>query len=199
MKPSLRILGRRRQGRGDAQGERVPERVHRRRDEGAPRLRVEVAPVRAEEREERGRRRGAVPGAEAGGGAEHGGDVGEARAPAGLEEPALEDQGLAERRRDQAVEELRRRGEPRRVEGQGARRRAQRQGHEDGLEDGHARADGDGGPPGQDKSANLPTLEARISVVLRSFRLFFGRAITSRSALDAWILSLERSRAAPSR
>ena len=36
--------------------------------------------------------------------------------------------------------------------------------------------------------------KAPISVVLHSFRLIFGRAIISRSALEAWMLSLERSR-----
>ena len=39
--------------------------------------------------------------------------------------------------------------------------------------------------PGQEKSAKFPTFEAHISVVFHSFRLIFGRAIISPSALDA--------------
>ena len=53
--------------------------------------------------------------------------------------------------------------------------------------------------PGQEKSSKFPTLEAHISVVFHSFRLIFERAIISRSALDAWMLSLEQSRAEHSR
>ena len=53
---------------------------------------------------------------------------------------------------------------------------------------------------GQEKGAKFPTSKAPISVVFRSFRLTFGRAIISRSALDAWMLfSPERARAEHSR
>ena len=52
---------------------------------------------------------------------------------------------------------------------------------------------------GQQKRAKFPTSKAHISVVFRSFRLIFGRAIISRSALDAWMLFPERARAEHSR
>ena len=45
------------------------------------------------------------------------------------------------------------------------------------------------------KSAKFPTLEAHISVIFHSSRLIFGRAIISRSALEAWMLFPERARA----
>ncbi|KAH8096182.1 alpha-N-acetylglucosaminidase [Aureococcus anophagefferens] len=38
---------------------------------------------------------------------------------------------------------------------------------------------------GQDKRANFPTSKAHISAVFHSFRLIFGRAIISRSGLEA--------------
>ena len=57
------------------------------------------------------------------------------------------------------------------------------------------RARGERREPGQEKSAKFPTLEAHISVVFHSFRLIFGRAIISRSGLDAWMLFPERARA----
>jgi hypothetical protein len=44
---------------------------------------------------------------------------------------------------------------------------------------------------GQRKGAKFPT---PISAVFHYFRLIFGRAIISRSALEAWMLFLERSR-----
>ena len=53
-------------------------------------------------------------------------------------------------------------------------------------------------PPGQDKRAKFPTSKPHISAVFHSFRLIFGRAIISRSALDAWMLSW-RARAERSR
>ena len=49
--------------------------------------------------------------------------------------------------------------------------------------------------PGQEKSAKFPTSKAPISADFHSFRLIFGRAIISRSALEAWMLFLERARA----
>ena len=49
--------------------------------------------------------------------------------------------------------------------------------------------------PGQEKGEKFPTLEARISVDFHSFRLILGRAIISRSALDAWMFFPERARA----
>ena len=39
--------------------------------------------------------------------------------------------------------------------------------------------------PGQDKRAKFPTSKAPFSVVFRSFRLIFGRAIISRNGLEA--------------
>ena len=41
---------------------------------------------------------------------------------------------------------------------------------------------------GRKRVRNSPTLEAPISVDFRSFRLIFGRAIISRSVLEAWML-----------
>ena len=41
------------------------------------------------------------------------------------------------------------------------------------------------------KGAKFPTSKAPISAVSHSFRLIFGRAIISRSALDAWMLGLD--------
>ena len=52
---------------------------------------------------------------------------------------------------------------------------------------------------GQQKSAKFPTSKAPISVVFHSFRLIFGRAIISRSALEACMLFPERARAKHSR
>ena len=52
---------------------------------------------------------------------------------------------------------------------------------------------------GQDKRAKLPTSKAPISAIFHSFRLIFGRAIISRSALEAWVLFPERARAEHSR
>ena len=49
--------------------------------------------------------------------------------------------------------------------------------------------------PGRHKRATCPTSKAPISAVFHSFRLIFGRAIISRSALEAWMLFPERSRA----
>jgi len=49
--------------------------------------------------------------------------------------------------------------------------------------------------PGQEKGAKFPTSKALISVVFHSFWLIFGRAIIPRSALEAWMLFLERARA----
>ena len=49
--------------------------------------------------------------------------------------------------------------------------------------------------PGQQKRAKFPTSKAPISAVFHSFRLIFGRAIIPRSALEAWMLFLERVRA----
>ena len=53
--------------------------------------------------------------------------------------------------------------------------------------------------PGRDKRATFPTSKARRSAAVRSFRPRFGRAIVSRSGLDAWTLLPERARAARSR
>ena len=52
---------------------------------------------------------------------------------------------------------------------------------------------------GQQKRAKFPTSKAPISAVFRSFRLIFGRAIISRSALEAWVLFPKRARAENSR
>jgi len=52
--------------------------------------------------------------------------------------------------------------------------------------------------PGQEKGAKFPNFKGS-SVVFRSFRLIFGRAIISRSALDAWVLFPKRARAEHSR
>jgi hypothetical protein len=49
------------------------------------------------------------------------------------------------------------------------------------------------------RGANFPTSKAPLSAVFYSFWLLFGRAITSRSGLEAWMLFLERARAARSR
>ena len=49
--------------------------------------------------------------------------------------------------------------------------------------------------PGQEKRAKFPTSKAPISAVSHSFRLIFGRAIISRSALEAWVLFPKRARA----
>ena len=49
--------------------------------------------------------------------------------------------------------------------------------------------------PGQEKGAKFPTSKAPISVVFRSFRLIFGRAIISRNGLEAWMLFPKRARA----
>ena len=48
---------------------------------------------------------------------------------------------------------------------------------------------------GREKGANFPTSKAPRSAGFHSFRLIFGRAIIPRSALEAWMLSLERARA----
>ena len=53
--------------------------------------------------------------------------------------------------------------------------------------------------PGQEKGAKFPTSKAPLSAVFHSFRLIFGRAIVSRSALEAWVLFPKRARAAHSR
>ena len=53
--------------------------------------------------------------------------------------------------------------------------------------------------PGQQKRAKFPTSKAHISAVSHSFRLIFGRAIISRSGLEAWVLFPERARAEHSR
>jgi len=53
--------------------------------------------------------------------------------------------------------------------------------------------------PGREKSAKCPTSKAPLSAVFHSFRLIFGRAIISRSALEAWVLFPERARAEHSR
>ena len=53
--------------------------------------------------------------------------------------------------------------------------------------------------PGQQKGAKFPTSKAPISVVFRSFRLIFGRAIISRNGLEAWTFFPERARAEHSR
>jgi hypothetical protein len=52
---------------------------------------------------------------------------------------------------------------------------------------------------GRDKSAKFPTSQAPLSAVFHSFRRIFGRAIISRSGLDAWMLFPERARAEHSR
>ena len=52
---------------------------------------------------------------------------------------------------------------------------------------------------GREKGATFPPSKAPISAGFHSFRLFFGRAIILRSALEAWMLSLERARAEHSR
>ena len=56
-----------------------------------------------------------------------------------------------------------------------------------------------GGSPGREKGAKSPTSKAPLSAVPHSFRLIFGRAIISRSALEARMLFLERARAEHSR
>ena len=48
---------------------------------------------------------------------------------------------------------------------------------------------------GRQARATLPTSQAPSSTVVRSFRPILGRAIISRSALDAWMFFLERARA----
>jgi hypothetical protein len=48
--------------------------------------------------------------------------------------------------------------------------------------------------PGRDKGATFPTSKAPRSAAVRSFRPRFGRAIVSRSGLDAWTLLPERAR-----
>ena len=53
--------------------------------------------------------------------------------------------------------------------------------------------------PGQQNGAKFPTSKAHISAVFHSFRLIFGRAIISRSGLEAWVLFSERARAEHSR
>ena len=52
---------------------------------------------------------------------------------------------------------------------------------------------------GQQKRAKFPTSKAPFSAVFYSFRLIFGRAIISRSGLEAWMLFWERARAEHSR
>ena len=52
---------------------------------------------------------------------------------------------------------------------------------------------------GQQKGATFPTSKAHISAIFHSFRLTFGRAIISRSALEAWVLFPKRARAEHSR
>jgi hypothetical protein len=52
---------------------------------------------------------------------------------------------------------------------------------------------------GQDKRAKFPTSKAPSSAIFYSFRLIFGRAIISRSGLEAWMLFPERARAEHSR
>ena len=52
---------------------------------------------------------------------------------------------------------------------------------------------------GRETGATFPTSKAPLSVAFHSFRLIFGRAIISRSALDARMLFLERARAEHSR
>ena len=47
--------------------------------------------------------------------------------------------------------------------------------------------------------AKFPTSKAPISAVFHSFRLIFGRAIIDRSALEAWMLFLERAQTEHSR
>ena len=69
--------------------------------------------------------------------------------------------------------------------GGGPQAQAQRDARDEGLE--RAR-------PGQEKSAKFPTSKAPLSVVFHSFRLILGRAIISRSALDARMLFPERAR-----
>ena len=53
--------------------------------------------------------------------------------------------------------------------------------------------------PGQEKRVKFPTSKAPISAVFHSFRLILGRAIISRSALEAWVLFPKRARAEHSR
>jgi pre-mRNA-splicing factor SYF1 len=53
--------------------------------------------------------------------------------------------------------------------------------------------------PGQHKRAKFPTSKPHISAVFHSFWLIFGRAIISRSGLEAWMLLSERARAEHSR
>ena len=53
--------------------------------------------------------------------------------------------------------------------------------------------------PGQDKGAKFPTSKAPISADFHSLWLIFGRAIISRSVLEAWMLFPERARAEHSR
>ena len=53
--------------------------------------------------------------------------------------------------------------------------------------------------PGQHKRAKFPTSKAPISAIFHSFWLIFGRAIISRSGLEAWMLFPERARAEHSR
>ena len=47
--------------------------------------------------------------------------------------------------------------------------------------------------PGQQKRAKFPTSKAPIPAIFHSFRLIFGRAIISRSALEAWTLCSRRA------
>ena len=51
----------------------------------------------------------------------------------------------------------------------------------------------------REKAATCPTSKAPLSAGFHSFRLIFGRAIISRSALDAWMFFPERARAEHSR
>ena len=48
---------------------------------------------------------------------------------------------------------------------------------------------------GRETRATFPTSQAPPSAAFRLYRLIFGRAIIPRSALDAWMLFLERARA----
>jgi hypothetical protein len=48
---------------------------------------------------------------------------------------------------------------------------------------------------GQEKRAKFPTSKPPLSAGFHSFWLIFGRAITSRSGLEAWMLILDRARA----
>jgi FKBP12-rapamycin complex-associated protein len=52
---------------------------------------------------------------------------------------------------------------------------------------------------GREKSATFPTSKAPLSAVFHSFWPIFGRAIISRSGLEAWMLFPERARAEHSR